>query len=88
VYRKKKIEIMEAFLLGSHVPVGLEGCSDITFCANYIAWQTTDTVGTSTNGVVLDVGDAAAVTADTSSVTCRAFVAETWRGSKVQACEG
>lgn len=56
-------------------------------CANHVTGQTADAVSTGTDGVLLDVGDTAAVASNTAGITCGAFVAETRRGSKVQSCE-
>jgi hypothetical protein len=36
---------------------------------------------------LLDVGDAAAVAANTAGITCGTFVAEAWWGCKVQSGE-
>jgi hypothetical protein len=77
----------EGFPLTAHVPGGLEGCVEVALCANHVAWQTADAVSTGANGVLLDVGDAAAVAADTAGITCGTFVAESWWGCKVQSGE-
>jgi hypothetical protein len=73
--------------LAAHVPGGLEGCVEVALCANHVAWQTADAVSTSANGVLLNIGDAAAVTANTAGITCGTFVAEAWWGCKVQSGE-
>lgn len=75
------------FSLAAHVPGGLKGSVEVALGANHVAWQTADTVSTGANGVLLDVGDAAAVAANTAGITCGAFVAEAWRGCKVQSGE-
>jgi hypothetical protein len=69
-----------SFSLAAHIPRGLEGCVEVALCADHVAWQTADAVSTGTDGVLLDVGDAAAVAANTAGITCGAFVAEArWR---------
>lgn len=66
-------------LSGTHVPVGLEGLVQIVLCANHVGRQTADAVGTGSDGVLLDIRDAAAVAADTACVTGGTFVAEARR---------
>lgn len=75
------------FLLAVHVPRGLECCVKVTLRANHVTGQTADAVSTSTNGILLNVGNATAIAADTASVTCGTFVAEARWGCEVQSGE-
>ena len=76
-----------SLLLAVHVPGGLECCVEVAWRANHVARQAADAVSTSTNGILLNVGNATAIAADTSSVTCGTFVAETRWGCEVQSGE-
>lgn len=73
--------------LAAHIPSGLKSSVEVALCANHVAWQTADAVSTSADGVLLDIGDAAAVAANTAGVACGTFVTEAWWGCKVQSCE-
>lgn len=77
----------EGFLLAVHVPGGLECCVEVALCANHVTGQTADAVSTSTNGILLNVGDATAIAADTASVTRGTFVTEARWGCEVQSGE-
>jgi hypothetical protein len=73
--------------LAAHIPGGLQGCVEVAWCANHVAWQTTDAVSTGADGVLLDVGDATAIAANTAGITCGTFIAEAWWGCEIQSGE-
>lgn len=69
------------------VPFGFQAGHQVVLGTSEVLGQTTQTMGTSAECVLLRVGHAAAAATNTTGIAARAFVAELAWGCKIKGCE-